>query len=95
MDQQEYLITFYSIVVGLTATKYLQGWGDLLKDRATSRDVWLTLLWSASMFLALRNVWLVEYSRWDSLFSIPRLVSALLELFGSSHLAHLYVCLGI
>lgn len=81
MDPQEYLITFYGIVVGLTATKYLQGWGDLIKDRAINRHYMVTLIWSITFFCGLTNEWLVEYTRWSDDFSMLRLMEALVQPF--------------
>jgi hypothetical protein len=51
MTKPEYLIAFYSIVVGLTATKYLQGWGDLIKDRKINKNYVVTILWSLAFFV--------------------------------------------
>jgi hypothetical protein len=67
--------------VGLTATKYLQGWGDLIKDRKISKNYLVTIIWSLSFFCAILNEWIVEYNYWEVKFSILHLLQSMVHPF--------------
>lgn len=82
MSQSDYLIAFYSIVMGLTATKYLQGWGDLIKDRRINQNYFVTIVWSLAFFLSIINEWIIQFNVWPSRHSILDLLTALIIPFG-------------
>lgn len=50
MLPSDYLITFYSVIAGLTATIYIQKWGELLQQRRYALYVTVPILWSFCFF---------------------------------------------
>lgn len=78
MSQSDYLIAFYNIVVGLTVTIYLQGWGDLIKDRKINKNYVVTLIWTLSFLCAIINEWLIQYNNWDEKFSILHMLNSMI-----------------
>ena len=82
MTKSDYLIAFYSIVMGFTASKYLQGWGDLIKDRGINQNYLVTIVWSLAFFISIINEWIVQYDKWQFRHGMFDLLTALIVPFG-------------
>lgn len=62
MSPSDYLITFYSVIAGLTATVYIQKWGELLQLRKYTLYTTVPLLWSFVFFVMVINEWFINFS---------------------------------
>ena len=65
MSESDYLIAFYSVIVGLTATVYVKKWGELLQMRTYALYTTVPVLWSLCFFLIVINEWFLNY-KWEA-----------------------------
>jgi len=65
MTPSDYLITFYSVIAGLTATIYIQKWGELLQQRRYVLYVTVPLLWSFCFFNLVVYEWFTHF-KWEA-----------------------------
>ena len=56
-SQIEYLTVFITIIFGVVATEYFNGWGNMLRYRKTIKIYPLHLLWTIFTFLTLIQNW--------------------------------------
>lgn len=82
MEKSTYILFFYSIVIGLTATTYIRGWGELIQNRNNIKNWLVSTIWSIGFFIAILNEWFGQYTNWDTRSNIFDLVQILAIPFG-------------
>lgn len=82
MEKSTYILFFYSIVIGLTATTYLKGWGELIQNRDNCKNWLVSTIWSVGFFVAIVNEWFSLYNGWEARSNIFDLFQILVIPFG-------------
>ena len=76
MSTQEYIISFYSIFIGVAGANIIVNWARILKDYPERKVHWSQLVWSLNFFLLLTWEWFIKREG----YSISSPISLLLSL---------------